>query len=154
MGRIETMHGRTLHEPSFPTATGKAQLHVHDLPKLQGGDGALRLMTVRSEGQFNTVVYEEEDIYRQQDRRDVILISPADIEKLGLAPDQRVTVSSVAGSLPNIVVRSFDRIRPGNALMYYPEANVLVPRRVDPSSKTPAFKGIVIEIEVPTTVSV
>ena len=44
----------------------------------------LRLMTVRSEGQFNTVVYEEEDIYRGQERRDVILMNPADIERLGL----------------------------------------------------------------------
>ncbi len=34
-------------------------------------------MTVRSEGQFNTVVYEDEDIYRGQDRRDVILLNPA-----------------------------------------------------------------------------
>ncbi len=33
-------------------------------------------MTVRSEGQFNTVVYEEEDIYRGQERRDVILMNP------------------------------------------------------------------------------
>ena len=33
-------------------------------------------MTVRSEGQFNTVVYEEEDLYRGQDRRDVILMNP------------------------------------------------------------------------------
>ena len=32
-------------------------------------------MTVRSEGQFNTVVYEEEDIYRGQERRDVILMN-------------------------------------------------------------------------------
>ena len=42
----------------------------------------LRLMTVRSEGQFNTVVYEDEDIYRGQDRRDVILINPDDIAAL------------------------------------------------------------------------
>ena len=33
-------------------------------------------MTVRSEGQFNTVVYEEEDLYRGQTRRDVILLHP------------------------------------------------------------------------------
>ena len=37
-------------------------------------------MTVRSEGQFNTVVYEEEDIYRAQERRDVILMK---IEQVG-----------------------------------------------------------------------
>jgi hypothetical protein len=30
--------------------------------------------------------------------------------------------------------------------MYYPEANVLVPRDVDPRSKTPAFKSVLVEI--------
>jgi anaerobic selenocysteine-containing dehydrogenase len=61
--------GRRLDEPRFPTASGKAKLHFHDLPKLAGGEGQLRLMTVRSEGQFNTVVYEDYDLYRGQDRR-------------------------------------------------------------------------------------
>ena len=37
------------------------------------------MMTVRSEGQFNTVVYEDADIYRNQDRRDVILMNEDDI---------------------------------------------------------------------------
>ena len=54
------------------------------LPPLRGDGDELRLMTVRSEGQFNTVVYEEEDIYRGQERRDVILMNRADIERLGL----------------------------------------------------------------------
>jgi hypothetical protein len=31
--------------------------------------------------------------------------------------------------------------------MYYPEANALVPRRVDPASRTPAFKNIVVDVE-------
>jgi hypothetical protein len=30
---------------------------------------------------------------------------------------------------------------------HYPEANVLVPREVDPLSKTPAFKSIIVTIE-------
>ena len=30
--------------------------------------------------------------------------------------------------------------------MYYPEANVLVPRDVDPQSKTPAFKAVLVEV--------
>jgi hypothetical protein len=33
-------------------------------------------------------------------------------------------------------------IRAGNVAMYYPEANVLVPRKLDPESKTPAFKSV------------
>ncbi len=47
-------------------------------------------MTVRSEGQFNTVVYEQEDIYRGQERRDVVLLHPDDLRRLGLQNDQRV----------------------------------------------------------------
>ena len=72
---------------------------------------------------------------------------PNDIEHRKLTNDERVTVHSDVGSLPNILVRPFNAIRPGNALMYYPEANVLVPRRADPKSKTPAFKGVVVRLE-------
>ena len=56
--------------------SGKAQFAVNPLPAVaRRRESQLRLMTVRSEGQFNTVVYEEEDIYRGQERRDVILMN-------------------------------------------------------------------------------
>ena len=139
--------GRTYHEPVFNTSDGKAVLFSHALPALQGDDRRLRLMTVRSEGQFNTVVYEEEDLYRGQDRRDVILMHPDDLERLGLVHDQRVNIFNETGRMENILVRSYSDIRAGNVLMYYPESNVLVPRIVDPLSKTPVFKGVLVEIE-------
>jgi len=107
----------------------------------------LRLMTVRSEGQYNTVVYEDEDLYRGQDRRDVILMNPTDLDRFGLSHDQRVNVVSKTGRLDHVLARSFAEIRAGNALMYYPEANILVSRATDAQSKTPAFKGVVIWIE-------
>ncbi|HTN76337.1 MAG TPA: molybdopterin dinucleotide binding domain-containing protein, partial [Pirellulaceae bacterium] len=139
---------RTFHEPQFPTPSGKAILHVHSIPELRAlGPRELRLMTVRSEGQFNTVVYEDYDLYRGQDRRDIILLHPDDIARLGLKDEQRVTIASETGRMPNILVRSFEQIRAGNAMMYYPEANVLVPRTADNQSKTPAFKCIFITIE-------
>ena len=56
-------------------------------------------MTVRSEGQFNTVVYEEVDLYRNQDRRDIILMHPDDLVRLGIEHDQRVTVRSETGEM-------------------------------------------------------
>jgi hypothetical protein len=31
--------------------------------------------------------------------------------------------------------------------MYFPEANVLVPREIDPQSKTPAFKHVLVTVE-------
>jgi molybdopterin-dependent oxidoreductase alpha subunit len=137
---------RTSRVPRFATPSGKAQFKPHPIPASAGADGQLRLMTVRSEGQFNTVVYEEEDIYRGQDRRNVILLNRADIERLGLRIDQRVTVRSSAGAMPGILVRAYD-IRAGNALMYFPEANALVPTTTDPASLTPAFKAVAITIE-------
>ncbi len=137
--------GRTFHEPVFATDSQKAQFHNVAIPRLLGEGDELRLMTVRSEGQFNTVVYEEEDIYRNQERRDVILMNPVDIESRNLQIDQPVTVTSKVGKMTNILVRPFD-IRAGNAIMYYPEANALVPKTTDARSKTPAFKNVCVTV--------
>lgn len=139
--------GRAVEEYNFPTESGKAKFHALPLPDLSVAENELRLITIRSEGQFNSVVYDEEDIYRGQERRDVILMNRADIDRLGLKPDQRVKVKSEAGEMPYILVREFD-IRAGSALMYYPEANVLVPHTVDPLSKTPGFKSTRVTLEV------
>ena len=140
--------GRTFHEPRFATDTTRARFHPVPIPPLRGGDDRLRLMTIRSEGQFNTVVYEEEDRYRGQERRDVIMMSPADVARLGLANDVPVTVIGEAGSMTRILVRTID-IPPGNCVMYYPEANVLLPRTVDPDSRTPAFKNGLVSVMAP-----
>jgi hypothetical protein len=37
-------------------------------------------------------------------------------------------------------------ISQGSAAMYYPEANAIVPRRIDPKSLTPAFKSVAVRI--------
>lgn len=146
------IEGRTYHRPQFGTPDGKAVLFRYSIPELVGnGESQLRLMTVRSEGQFNTVVYEEEDLYRGQERRDLVLMHPDDLRRLGLTPDQRVTIRSAVGELSGYLARAFEHIKPGNALMYYPEANVLVPRTLDPQSRTPAFKAVAVTV-LPQTV--
>ncbi|MGD9636206.1 MAG: FdhF/YdeP family oxidoreductase [Pirellulales bacterium] len=140
--------GRTFHKPHFATASGKAQLHVHGLPVLQGtGPGEIRVMTIRSEGQFNTVVYEDEDVYRNIDRRDVILLHPEDLARFALKDGDHVTVRGPAGAMYGIRATEFASIKPGNAAMYYPEANQLISRTLDPKSKTPAFKCVVVRLE-------
>jgi len=144
--------GRTFHKPQFATPDGRARLRTHELPELQGKtDGEIRLMTLRSEGQFNTVVYEDEDVYRGIDRRDVILLHPDDLSRLRLSDGMRVTVHGPAGSMSYIRATAFPTIKPGNAAMYYPECNVLVSREVDPQSKTPAFKCVVVHVEAIST---
>jgi molybdopterin-dependent oxidoreductase alpha subunit len=139
---------RRINETKFSTSDGWARLHVHDLPELTGTTAKeLRLMTIRSEGQFNTVVYEEEDVYRGIERRDVIMLHPDDLRRLHLNDGELVTIHGPAGAMPGIRATVFPNIKPGNAAMYYPECNVLVSRALDPQSKTPAFKGVIISVE-------
>ncbi|TWT35673.1 Formate dehydrogenase H [Posidoniimonas corsicana] len=153
IGRIDDskqefqIDGRTFHQPRFATPDGRANLHTHDLPDLQGaGEGELRVMTVRSEGQFNTVVYEDYDLYRGVEGRNVILMHPDDIQRFGLRAGGKVTVSGPAGRMQHVTAVEHPAIRAGNAAMYYPEANALVSRDLDPGSKTPAFKCVVVGV--------
>lgn len=138
--------GRAIENYQFPTSTGRAKFFSVPLPfRSELAANQLRLMTLRSEGQFNSVVYDEEDIYRGQERRDVILMNRDDIQRLGLKVDDKVQVRSECGQMRYILVREYD-VRAGNAVMYYPESNVLVPHAVDPLSKTPAFKSVLVTV--------
>ncbi|MFM8578574.1 MAG: molybdopterin dinucleotide binding domain-containing protein, partial [Planctomycetaceae bacterium] len=135
--------GRALDTATFPTADGRAHLVAHELPAAPEG---LVLMTIRSEGQFNTVVYEEEDLYRNQTRRDIVLIHPDDIRRFGLTAGGRCRIASTAGEMRAQIVSAFPEIRPGCVAMYYPESNVLVPKAADPLSRTPAYKSIAVSL--------
>src|SRR6058998_3148892 len=139
-----TIAGRTFPEARFATPDGRARFHPTPLPAFAPAAGELRLMTVRSEGQFNTVVYEEEDLYRGNRRRDVVMMAAADAARLGVGEGERVLVETDAGRLEAAV--AVVDICPGNLAMYYPEANALVPRRLDGRSKTPAFKSVAARV--------
>ena len=141
-----TIAGRVRHTPEFATTDGRARFHPTPVPPDPARAGELRLMTIRSEGQFNTVVYDREDVYRGVDGRDVVLVSAADATRLGLREGDRVVLVSETGRYGPVRVHRAD-IRPGNIAAYYPEANVLVPRRIDPRSKTPAFKSVSVRLE-------
>ena len=139
-------HGTWSRAAVIARAKGMTRYQAGDLPRAQGARSAAD--DHRSEGQFNTVVYEDYDRFRGQDRRDVIMIAKADRERLGLAVDQRITVRSACGEMANVLVREVD-IRAGDAAIYYPEANALVPRAADPESGTPAFKNAMVELAAP-----
>jgi anaerobic selenocysteine-containing dehydrogenase len=139
------VEGRVRHEPTFPLAGGRARFHAVDTPDDTLQSDELRLMTIRSEGQFNTVVYEEHDRYRNQSSRDVILMNAADMQARGLSDGDRVAVTSQTGEIKNIRVAAYN-IAPRCAAMYYPEANILVGSSVDPKSGTPAFKNVRVKV--------
>lgn len=135
--------GRTFHEPQFNTPDGKAHFSVTPLPP-PPTSGIYRLMTIRSEGQFNSVVYEETDLYRGNERRDVVMLSQEDADRLGAREGDKMIVENEVGKME--VVAAIVDIRAGNLAMYYPEANVLVPRKLDPRSKTPGFKNVDVQL--------
>jgi molybdopterin-dependent oxidoreductase alpha subunit len=139
-----TIPGRVYHAPKFNTVNGKAAMHVTPLP-VPLTDG-LRLITLRSEGQFNSVVYEENDIYRGMPHRHCILMSESDVRKMSLRDGQRVKVRGEAGIMVDIEVVVGD-VRPGVVAMFYPEANMLIKDNRDSRSGTPAFKSAPVWIE-------
>ena len=53
-------------------------------------------------------------------------------------------MTTSTGSL-RVLARPFEIAR-GCAAMYYPEANILVPRTLDGASKTPAFKSVRVRV--------
>lgn len=138
--------GRVFHEPRFATPSGKAAFHRTDLPPRSLAPGHYMLMTVRSEGQFNSVVYDEEDLYRGNLRRDVVMLAREDAVSLGVAEGDVLVVTSATGWMR--VHAAIVDIRAGNVAMYYPEANVLVDRALDPESLTPAFKSVPVTLRV------
>ncbi len=144
---LEEFHitGRTFHEARFATPDHKASFRICPIPSLKGENEEFRMMTIRSEGQFNSIIYEEKDIYREQKSRWVVLMNKDDIYKMGLKENDHVTVESSVGKMENLMVREFD-IPCGNIMTYYPESNILVPTVTDPRSLTPAYKLVWVKI--------
>ena len=104
------------------------------------------LSTVRSEGQFNTTIYEREDSYRQVQSRWIVLMNPNDMAELNLSAADRVTLISDHGRMEGVQAHPFG-LPAKNLLAYFPEANVLTNTAVDPESKTPAFKLTPVRIK-------
>ncbi len=140
----------------WDTKTGKANFAVPsalDASFAAGsGDDVFRLMTLRSNDQFNTTVYGYRDRFRGiEGTRDVVLMNSADIAALGLAADETIALEAatddgVDRQLPGLRVVAYDIPR-GCVGAYYPEANVLVPlsQRAE-ESHVPAAKSVPVRI--------
>ena len=59
---------------------------------------------MRSEGQFNTIIYEETDSYRQKAGRDAIFLNRDDMATFGVGEGQAVTLKSAQGEMRGKVV--------------------------------------------------
>jgi molybdopterin-dependent oxidoreductase alpha subunit len=148
-----TIGGRIITTPRFSTPSGKAKMFVTPLPHLtlpepqelgiaEGTQGVVvALITARSYAQHNTIVYQIEDKYRGIPHRNCILMHRLDVESAGLKEHQRVTVQGNVGKLENVEI-IYGAVRPGAALMFYPEVNVIFRPLVEQRSGTPGFKRV------------
>ncbi len=146
------VQGRVLKQALFNTKDGRANFRIPSQPQALEPDNALHytLSSVRSEGQFNTIVYSDNDVYRGQSARNVVLMHPLDIAKEGFEDGMLVRLDNETGSMRSLTLRAFN-IRQGNLLSYFPEANVLVPLDADPRSHTPSFKAVKVRISPEST---
>ncbi len=152
-----TIEGRIFTQPKFNTLSGKAQMFITPIPMLnlpekvdfnlpEEKEGMiLNLITGRSYGQHNTVVYQTADKFRNMPHRNCILMNILDIKKGGWKEHDKITVKGDAGELENIEI-IVGAIRSGCALMFYPEANILFKAKIDSRCGTPAFKRVSVVI--------
>ncbi len=148
--------GNPAHERIWKTESGKAEFTVPGkLNALDFDDapGRFRLLTMRSNDQFNTTIYGYSDRFRGiEGTRDVLLMNPEDMADAGLSHGDVVSlVGDAADGLPRrldgLSVVHFNLPR-GTVGSYYPECNVLIPVGLhDQLSKTPASKGVPVRIE-------
>ena len=147
--------GNAARERIWKTDSGKAQFTVPRNMNAFGVDdapGRWRLITMRSNDQFNTTIYGYSDRLRGiEGTRDVLLMNPEDISAAGLQEGQVVGLASDAGDgvdrrVGGLTVTPF--LLPRGCLGgYYPEMNPLIPLWYhDEQSQTPAAKAVPVRI--------
>ncbi len=154
--------GNGARDRAWTTPGGKARFAAHPLPERllpaevlrSGVEPHLILQTLRSHDQYNTTIYGLNDRYRGiKGRRDVLLVSEVDLQRLGLEAGQRVDVVSLWDDGVERRVRGFALVAydlpPGQAAAYYPEANPLVPLESHgDDSFTPTSKFVAVRLEL------
>jgi molybdopterin-dependent oxidoreductase alpha subunit len=122
--------GRRLLAEKFLTPDGKGHFTAISLPEERVPNGHFLLATRRGK-QFNSILLDQNDPLTGA-RRDDIIMSPQDAERLGLHNGDAIILRNELGELRGRV--KIDRIKPGCLQAHWPEANVIIPAgRLDPS---------------------
>jgi len=148
--------GNGAHERVWKTPAGKALFTTADQRNALGFEdapGRFRLITLRSNDQFNTTIYGLSDRLRGlEGSRDIVLMCPEDITAAALTVGQTVTLVTDVDDghdrrLGGLTLTAFNLPR-GTIAGYYPECNVLVPlSHHDVLSQTPASKSVPVRVE-------
>jgi molybdopterin-dependent oxidoreductase alpha subunit len=149
--------GNKASERIWLTESGKAEfLAPTDLSATGFADaeGRFRLMTLRSNDQFNTTIYGYHARFRGvKNTRDILFMNESDIAKAGLIDGQIVALESDAQdgkvrSREGLIVMPYS-IPEGCLGAYYPECNVLMSvEHHAEQSHVPAAKSVPVRIRV------
>jgi anaerobic selenocysteine-containing dehydrogenase len=134
---------------NFITPTGLAT----DIDRPDEKREILQLITLRSNGQFNTTIYNYDDRFRGiRGTRMVVLMNRNDMARLGVEDGESVRLVTDAGDDTYRAVGGF-RVTPydipeGCCGGYYPECNPLIPLwHHAERSKVPAAKSVPVRVE-------
>lgn len=121
----------------------RARFSVVSMPNWDVPEGKY-LVTTRRGRQFNSMVFPERGRRRNGTTRSEVYLAHEELAALGLREGARVRLRSETGAM-EAVVRGGD-LPPRTLQAFWPEANVLIPRRYDPVSEEPDYNALV-EIE-------
>jgi len=119
---------------------GRARFTSVPVPSIEIPPGSFYLTTRRGK-QFNSMTQGQRDfLIGSASRRDV-LMSPADASRLGFGDGTPVRLRSEAGEWIGVV--RLAPMKERHLQTYWPETNVLIPRRFDPVSGEPDYNTLV-----------
>jgi len=147
--------GNKARERIWSTESGKAEFTIPPSLSATGFEdtpGRYRLITLRSNDQFNTTIYGYSDRMRGiRGTRQVLLMNPEEIARAGLEEGQKVALvgdaeDGVHREVGGLTVTPF-ALPDGCVGAYYPEMNPLIAlSHHDELSKTPAAKSVPVRI--------
>ena len=154
--------GNAAAHRQWKTKSGKAEFNAPTTLNAAGfdeGDGRFRLVTLRSNDQFNTTIYGYYDRFRSiRGTRDIVMMGRADQARLGVKEGDKVALLGDAGDghdgvrrIDGLTVVDYE-IPEGCLGMYYPESNVLIALSHNAEeSHVPAAKAVPVRVEVMAT---
>jgi predicted molibdopterin-dependent oxidoreductase YjgC len=124
----------------FATPDGKAHFAAVSLPQRRPPAGHFYVSTRRGK-QFNSMVHRPVDPLTGA-RRDSVLISKEDAERLSLRERDLIRLVSPSGTFLGRV--QIDKIKPGNLQVHWPEGNGLLSlEEMDSASHEPDYNAVV-----------
>ncbi|MFL5322449.1 MAG: molybdopterin-dependent oxidoreductase [Myxococcaceae bacterium] len=126
----------------------RAEFTTLEVPHVEIPPGHFFLASRRGK-QFNSITWGQKDGITGERSRSAVFFSEEDAKALGLRKGEPVVLRNELGEMKGYC--AIGPCRPGHLQAFWPECNVLVGRRYDPSSGEPDYNAFVRVERPPTT---